>query len=169
MQLPRSDLKEFAVIGLGGNLDQPEQRVVNGYQRLLAVTGIEEVAFSSLYRSRPMGPKDQPDYVNAVLAVETTLRPLDLLDQLQAIELHEGRVRSGERWGARTLDLDLLMYGAQSLEHPRLTVPHKGLSEREFVLYPLFEILPDLKIPGLGSVRELVARCPKNGLERLSS
>ena len=112
-----------------------------------------------------MGPKDQPDYVNAVMAIETSLAPLDLLDLLQSIESLEGRVRLGERWGPRTLDLDLLLYGEQVIQHPRLVVPHPGLAVREFVLHPLAEILPDLEVPGLGRIRELAEQCPDNGIE----
>jgi 2-amino-4-hydroxy-6-hydroxymethyldihydropteridine diphosphokinase len=114
-----------------------------------------------------MGPQDQPDYVNAVMAIETDLEPLALLDRLQAIEVLEGRVRIGERWGPRTLDLDLLVFGNQVIQHPRLTVPHPGLAVREFVLHPLAEILPDLDVPGVGRIRELAEQCPHNGIEVL--
>lgn len=157
----------LCVIGLGGNLDRPSERVRRARIALAATPGVIEVAFSSLYRSRPMGPKDQPDYVNAVMALETMLPPLALLDVLQSIENKEGRVRMGERWGPRTLDLDLLTYGDEVIDHPRLTVPHPGIALREFVLHPLAEILPDLAIPGLGRVRELAAQCPINGIEVL--
>ena len=137
-------------------------------QRLSELPEVEELAFSHLYQSRPMGPESQPDYLNAVMAIETRLPPLDLLDRLQKIELEEGRVRNGERWGPRTLDLDLLVYGDFVIDHPRLKVPHPGLPHREFVLYPLGEILPDLIVPGLGPVRALMDRCPENGIERLA-
>lgn len=157
----------LCVIGLGGNLDHPAERVTRARQALSKTPGISEMAFSSLYQSRPMGPKDQPDYVNAVMAIETDLAPLALLDALQTIELSEGRVRMGERWGPRTLDLDLLIYGDQVIDHPRLTVPHPGVALREFVLHPLAEILPDLMIPGLGQVRDLAEQCPQNGIEVL--
>jgi 2-amino-4-hydroxy-6-hydroxymethyldihydropteridine diphosphokinase len=155
------------VIGLGGNLDAPADRVRRARKALAGSEGIREVAFSSLYRSRPMGPQDQPDYVNAVMAIETDLEPLALLDRLQAIEVLEGRVRIGERWGPRTLDLDLLVFGNQVIQHPRLTVPHPGLAVREFVLHPLAEILPDLDVPGVGRIRELAEQCPHNGIEVL--
>lgn len=122
------------------------------------------MACSSLYRSAPLGPANQPDYVNAVMAVETALAPLALLDALQALETAFGRVRHGERWGPRTLDLDILLYGSEILATDRLTVPHPGLAEREFVLYPLQEIAPDLNIPGLGPLADLVRRCPRRGL-----
>lgn len=153
-----------AYIGLGGNLDQPAGRLRAARAAIAGVEGIRETAFSSLYRSAPMGPAGQPDYVNAVMAIETRLSPLDLLDQLQAIETTFGRVRMGERWGPRTLDLDLLLYGRDILASERLTVPHPGLALREFVLYPLREIASHLDIPGLGPLDDLVRRCPRRGL-----
>lgn len=165
MPPPPEGATTLCVIGLGGNLDAPADRVRRARKALAGSEGIREVAFSSLYKSRPMGPKDQPDYVNAVMAVETDLGPLALLDHLQSLEALEGRVRLGERWGPRTLDLDLLVYGDQVIQHPRLTVPHPGLAVREFVLHPLAEILPDLEVPGMGCVRELAEQCPENGIE----
>jgi 2-amino-4-hydroxy-6-hydroxymethyldihydropteridine diphosphokinase len=153
-----------AYIGLGGNLDDPVGRILAARTHIGTVDGIRETAFSSLYRSAPMGPADQPDYVNAVMAVETKLAPLDLLQELQAIETAFGRVRLGERWGPRTLDLDVLLYGTETIATERLTVPHPGLGVREFVLYPLLEIAPELVIPGLGAVVELTRQCPRRGL-----
>jgi 2-amino-4-hydroxy-6-hydroxymethyldihydropteridine diphosphokinase len=114
-----------------------------------------------------MGPQNQPDYVNAVMCVATGLLPLDLLHCLQNIENEHGRVRIGERWGARTLDLDILIYGDQEIDLLDLTVPHKGLADRSFVLYPLFEIAPQLIVPGKGPIADLVAKCPLSGLRRL--
>lgn len=111
-----------------------------------------------------MGPQDQPDYINAVMAIETQLPPLELLDGLQAIEAAHGRVRQGERWGPRTLDLDLLVYGDREIQSERLTVPHPGISLRRFVLLPLHDIEPHLEIPGLGSLESLLAACPSDGL-----
>lgn len=164
-QPPKAAGPVLAYIGLGGNLDHPAERLLAARRQIGEIPGVREVAFSSLYRSTPMGPSDQPDYVNAVMAVETSLAPFDLLQELQAVETAFGRVRLGERWGPRTLDLDVLLYGAEIIETERLTVPHPGLAEREFVLYPLLEIAPDLVIPGKGSVAELVRNCPRRGLE----
>ena len=113
-----------------------------------------------------MGPQDQPDYVNAVMAVATTLAPLELLRGLQGIENNHGRIR-GERWGARTLDLDILLYGDNIIALPDLTVPHSGLTERAFVLYPLYEIAPQLTIPNKGKLIDLLANCPLAGLKKL--
>lgn len=156
-----------AYIGLGGNLDRPDARIKSARAAIHAISGVSEAGFSSLYQSAPMGPRDQPDFVNAVMAVDTVLAPLDLLDELQAIETAAGRVRQGERWGPRTLDLDLLLFGDCTLHSERLTLPHPGLAEREFVLYPLREIAPELRIPGLGRLADLCAACPARGLKVL--
>nr|WP_235281860.1 2-amino-4-hydroxy-6-hydroxymethyldihydropteridine diphosphokinase [Methyloterricola oryzae] len=154
-----------AYIGLGSNLEHPEDQLRSARKAIAALAGLRELSISSLYRSAPMGPSDQPDYVNAVMAVSTTLEPLQLLDALQAIEQAQGRVRSGERWGPRTLDLDLLLYGEQNIDLPRLNVPHPGLAQREFVLYPLAEIAPpQLNVPGHGALGDLLKQCPDRGI-----
>lgn len=154
----------LAYIGLGGNLGDPVERIRSARRAVGAIPGVRETAFSSVYRSAPMGPKDQPEYANAVIAVETTLAPLDLLWALQAVETAFGRVRIGERWGPRTLDLDILLYGREILNTEHLIVPHPGLADREFVLYPLREIAPELEIPGKGRLDDLARRCPRRGL-----
>jgi 2-amino-4-hydroxy-6-hydroxymethyldihydropteridine diphosphokinase len=157
-------------IGLGGNLADPVRTIHSARQLLVAEENIHELAFSSLYRSSPMGPADQPDYINAVMCIATTLDPLSLLDTLQRIELNHGRVRHGEQWGPRTLDLDMLLYGDVLLEDPRLKLPHPGLTVREFVLYPLSEIAsPDLVIPGKGYLSTFVEQCPRRGLTVLDN
>ncbi|MGR9114830.1 MAG: 2-amino-4-hydroxy-6-hydroxymethyldihydropteridine diphosphokinase [Gammaproteobacteria bacterium] len=156
-----------AYIGLGSNLDDPVQQIRMARVAIAGLNGVEELAFSSLYSSPPMGPQDQPNYINAVMAVQTELTAFDLLHCLQRIELNQGRVREGLRWGARTLDLDLLLYADQQISEPDLQVPHPGMSERAFVLYPLHEIAPNLIIPGKGGVADLVVRCPSDGLHRL--
>ncbi|MGR9044727.1 MAG: 2-amino-4-hydroxy-6-hydroxymethyldihydropteridine diphosphokinase [Gammaproteobacteria bacterium] len=157
-----------AYIGLGSNLDDPKQQIKMGRIALTKLAEVEELAFSSLYRSPPMGPQDQPDYVNAVMAIMTSLSAMGLLHCMQKIELDQGRVRGAIRWGARTLDLDLLLYADQMIENSELTVPHPGMSERAFVLYPLYEIAPNLVIPGKGALADLVARCPLDGLQRIA-
>jgi len=157
----------IAYIGLGSNLQNPSEQIHSARAAIAVVAGIEEQGFSSLYHSAPMGPQDQPDYVNAVMAVATDLSPIELLRALQAIENSHGRVR-GERWGARTLDLDILLYGDQVIELPDLTVPHIGLTERAFVLYPLYEIAPQLIIPNKGRLVDLLKNCPLAGLTRLT-
>ena len=112
-----------------------------------------------------MGPQDQPDYLNAVAALETTLLPHELLDQLQAIETAQGRVRGATRWGSRTLDLDLLLYGNETINDERLVVPHPGMKARSFVLYPLYEIAPGLLLPGGETLASLLNNCPREGLK----
>ncbi|MDD2865031.1 MAG: 2-amino-4-hydroxy-6-hydroxymethyldihydropteridine diphosphokinase [Methylococcales bacterium] len=154
-------------LGLGSNLESPVEQLRAARAAIAAVNGISETGFSSLYRSPPMGGKEQPDYVNAVMAIETELSPLELLTVTQRIENEQGRVRS-ERWGARTLDIDILLFGDEVLNLPDLIVPHYGMAGRAFVLYPLFEIAPDLEIPTHGKLADLVSRCPLDGLERLS-
>ena len=140
--------KVVAYIGLGSNLITPEAQIATARQAINALAHVQEYAFSSLYRSPPMGPQDQPDYVNAVMAVKTDLSPMQLLRCLQKIELDQGRVRKDERWGARTLDLDILLYGEEVIDVPDLIVPHYGLAERAFVVYPLQEIAPTIHVPG---------------------
>ena len=156
-----------AYIGLGSNLEDPIAQINSARLAINQIENVKELTFSSLYHSLPMGPQDQPDYTNAVMGVITTLEPLDLLRSLQTIENAQGRVRKGERWGARTLDLDILLYGNAELDFPDLKVPHVGIAERSFVLYPLQEIAPDLWIPGKAALADLVSQCPLDGLRRL--
>lgn len=163
-----SALAVAAYIGLGSNLDDPIRQIGSARAACAMLPGVTELAFSSLYRSSPMGPQDQPDYINAVMAVASELAAPDLLRQLQRIEREHGRIRTHQRWSARTLDLDLLIYGEQRINTDELTVPHPGLAVRAFVLYPLLEIAPTLVVPGLGRVDELVLNCPRDGLQRLA-
>lgn len=158
-----------AYIALGSNLADPIRQIKTARRSIQRIEGVKELAFSSLYRSPPMGPADQPDYINAVMALQTTLSAMALLAELQRIEAQQGRLRTGTRWGPRTLDLDLLLYGQEQMATERLTVPHPGLSQRAFVLYPLQEIAPDLIIPAQGRLEDLVKKCPPEGLERMES
>ncbi|CAJ1780776.1 2-amino-4-hydroxy-6-hydroxymethyldihydropteridine diphosphokinase [Aeromonas dhakensis] len=151
-------------VAIGSNLADPVGQARRAIAALATLPDSVLVQASSLYSSRPMGPADQPDYVNAVARLNTRLAPLALLDQLQKIELEQGRVRKDERWGPRTLDLDLLLYGDQVINSERLIVPHYGMQEREFVLLPLAEIAPALVLPCGTPLAQLVARCPRNGL-----
>ena len=154
-------------IGIGSNLDEPLQHVKQAISELRQLAHSEYIATSALYRSSPMGPADQPDYINAVSLLQTDLVPLELLDQLQSIERAHGRVRDGQRWGPRPLDLDILLYGEKIINETRLRVPHPGLHERSFVLYPLQDINPALVIPGDGPLAMLIDQCPHFALERL--
>lgn len=154
-------------IGIGSNLDQPFDHVTQAIQDLKALPDSDYMATSALYRSAPMGPADQPDYINAVSFLQTRLAALDLLTELQAIEHAHGRIRDAQRWGPRSLDLDLLLYGEKIINDARLQVPHPGLHERSFVLYPLQDINPDLVIPAYGPLDSLIKQCPPIELERL--
>ena len=158
--------KVVAYLGLGSNLQTPILQLQSARNAIQEMDAIEEISFSSLYRSPPMGPEDQPDYVNAVMGIYTTLEALSLLSAMQQIENEQGRVRS-QRWGARTLDIDILLYGDQQIHLVELTVPHIGIKERAFVLYPLFEIAPNLVIDNQKLI-DMVNTCPLNGLERIA-
>ncbi len=134
------------VIGLGANLNNPQQQVFDACNELLQHPDIQQFQVSSLYSSTPMGPRDQPDYVNAVATFNTSLAAHALLDLLQHIEKLHGRVRH-QHWGPRTLDLDLLFYGNEHINDERLTVPHPGMLEREFVVVPFAELRPNYILP----------------------
>jgi len=158
-----------AYIGLGSNLNGPRQQILLGLSALDELPGCRVRTCSSIYRSEPMGPPNQPDYVNAVAAVDTQLEPLELLEQLQAVERQQGRVDGGEHWGPRILDLDLLLYDNLQIDTEVLVVPHPGLHQRAFVLYPLAEIAPGLTIPGLGSLPDLMKNCPVGNMQKLEA
>ncbi|WCE29216.1 2-amino-4-hydroxy-6-hydroxymethyldihydropteridine diphosphokinase [Vibrio sp. SCSIO 43137] len=151
-------------IAVGSNLSDPVQQAKQAIDALKKLPDSQFIQASSLYSSKPMGPEDQPDYINAVVQIETQLSPTDLLDQTQRIELEHGRVRKDERWGPRTLDLDILLYGEQIIETERLTIPHYGMKTREFVLYPLAEITPNLILPDGSELQVLLQSVARNGL-----
>jgi 2-amino-4-hydroxy-6-hydroxymethyldihydropteridine diphosphokinase len=155
-------------IGLGSNLADPEAQVKSAITDIDRLSAVQFLRSSSLYKSPPMGPQDQPDYINAVIEVQTHLSAHELLDYLQKIEQQHGRLRQ-RHWGERTLDLDLLIFGENQIDDERLQVPHPGIAERSFVLYPLAEIAPELVIPGLGEIRTLLKHCPVNGLIRIEN
>ncbi|WP_416413111.1 2-amino-4-hydroxy-6-hydroxymethyldihydropteridine diphosphokinase [Pantoea sp. App145] len=134
-------------LALGSNLADPLHQVDAALAALDAIPQTRRVATSSLYRTPPYGPPDQPDYLNAVVALETGLSAESLLDQTQRIELEHGRVRKAERWGPRTLDLDILLFGDTVISTPRLTVPHYDMHNRAFMLLPLLELAPQLTFP----------------------
>lgn len=156
-----------AYIGIGSNMDEPVTHVVQAIAELDDIPGCCCVRYSSLYRTAPMGPTDQADFINAVAAVDTTLTALQLFERLQDLERRHGRVRSEPRWGPRSLDLDLLIYGAARIDGWDLTVPHPGMLQRDFVLYPLHEIAPDLQLPDHGPIADHLPQCISHGLERL--
>ena len=157
-----------AFVALGANLGDPRAQIERAVAALSQLPNSRLIACSPLYGSIPMGPSDQPDYVNGVAWLETDLTAHELLDQTQRIELEHGRVRKAERWGPRTLDLDLLLFGNQQVADSRLTVPHYGMKERAFVLVPLFDLAPDLQLPCGSWLRDLVASCDRSGLMPLA-
>jgi len=161
--------KHIVYIGIGSNLAEPLSQVRQAINQLMDLKQSEFIAGSSLYTSKPMGPQDQPDYVNAVVSIRTRLTPIQLLDELQGLETEHGRLRQGPRWGARTLDLDILLFDEKTINSDRLIVPHPGLHVRPFVLYPLHEINAELYIPGKGLLTDLLAHCPPDGLKKIKT
>ena len=156
-----------AYIGVGSNLAGPREQVLAALERLAQLPRSRLVLTSRLYASRPFGPVAQPDFVNAVAGILTQLDSLALLDELLGIQVAMGRPPQHERWGPRIIDLDLLGFAHERRSDARLTLPHVGIVERNFVLYPLAEIAPDLELPGLGRVAALVARVTPEGLTPL--
>ena len=151
-------------LGLGANLGDPAATLSAALDALRRWPETQVLATSRLYRSAPMGPPDQPDYCNAVVRVATTLSPEAVLSQIQQTEQAFGRDRTGERWGARSLDIDLLLYGNQRIATPALTVPHAGLAQRAFVLLPLLDVAPTLVLPDGSSLAALAAAIDQAGI-----
>jgi 2-amino-4-hydroxy-6-hydroxymethyldihydropteridine diphosphokinase len=156
-----------AYIGIGSNLHDPQAQVLRACEGLKTLAATRLLRVSPLYRSKPFGPVAQADFVNAVAAILTQLDARDLLQRLLALEGSLGRPAARERWGPRIIDLDLLVYGRERRQEAGLTLPHPGIVERNFVLYPLADLAPDLDVPGLGRVAELKGRLAPLGLERL--
>ena len=156
-----------AYIGIGSNLDNPVAQVLEAVEEMEMIPDTILVARSSLYRGRPMGPEEQPDYVNAVVSLDTLLSADELLGALIAIEDMQGRTRDGEKWGPRIIDLDLLLYGNSTIDTATLTVPHPGMHERDFVIVPLEEVAGNVKIPGRGFLYSLINKCKSHSLKKL--
>jgi 2-amino-4-hydroxy-6-hydroxymethyldihydropteridine diphosphokinase len=152
-----------AYIGVGSNLGDSLARVEAAFEALARVPQMRLIARSRLYRTRPFGPVAQDDFINAVAGVLTQRSAGELLQALRDIEAAAGRLRA-ERWGPRTLDLDLLVYGDRRIAEPDLLVPHPGIAERGFVLRPLNDVAPTLDVPGVGRVDELLRRLPDDGV-----
>jgi 2-amino-4-hydroxy-6-hydroxymethyldihydropteridine diphosphokinase len=156
-----------AYVALGSNLDDPPRQIATAFERLAAVEGCRLVARSRLYRTAPLGPQDQPEFVNAAAGLLTVLEPRELLRALKRIEIELGRAQPVVRWGPRRIDLDLLLLDDVRMAQPELTIPHPGLTRRNFVLYPLRDIAPELLVPGEGRVDVLAARAGSKGLALL--
>ncbi len=147
-----------AYVGIGSNLESPLEQVAQAIVSIRQLPDSVLISVSGQYRSPPMGPVEQPDYINAVAAMLTQNSAHHLLTQLQDIERQQGRVRDGERWGPRTLDLDLLAYAGQIIDEEDLTVPHPGIAERNFVLLPWQEITPKYRLPGRADIATMAAQ-----------
>ena len=143
-------------IAIGSNLASPLEQVNAAIRALADIPDSRVASVSSLYRTPPLGPQDQPDYLNAAVALETSLAPEALLDHTQRIELQQGRERKAERWGPRTLDLDIMLFGDAVINTERLTVPHYDMKNRGFMLWPLFEIAPELVFPDGDSLQKIL-------------
>lgn len=146
----------IAYIALGSNLASPLEQVNAALKAIADIPDSRIVAVSSFYRTPPLGPQDQPDYLNAAVALDTALAPEELLNYTQRIERQQGRERKAERWGPRTLDIDIMLFGDKIINTERLTVPHYDMKNRGFMLWPLFEVAPELIFPdGLTLLQQL--------------
>lgn len=156
-------------IGLGSNLDGPETQIKKALEALQDLPSTKLLSTSSLYGSKPLGPINQPDFINAVCSVDTSLTPLSLLEALRQIEHSQGRVRSVQRWGPRIIDMDILLYGKRRVELEDLVIPHREIPNRNFVLCPLIEITHDLYVPGMGLAKDMLASIGMDGLNQINS
>jgi 2-amino-4-hydroxy-6-hydroxymethyldihydropteridine diphosphokinase len=158
-----------AYVALGSNLDDPQRQIALAFEALAQLADCRLCARSRLYATKPLGPQDQPDFINAVAGMLTRLDADAFLERLQGIEQAMGKQSPEQRWGARRIDLDLLVFGNSSVDEPSLRLPHPGVSTRNFVLYPLLDIAPELSIPGHGRVAELAMRAGTDGIVLLVS
>lgn len=154
-------------ISVGANLNNPRKQVQMAIANLVKLPATTLLIHSSFYQSQPLGPQNQPDYINAVAALETTLLPYELLRTLQELEKQQGRQRNGARWGPRVIDLDILLYGDSQIQNDDLIIPHPQLTWREFVLYPLAEIAKNLILPTGESILTLKSQCSIKGIIKL--
>jgi len=151
-------------IALGANLGNPLKQAQDAIESIHQLPSTKVIQTSPFYRSKPLGPQNQPDYLNAVIKAVTELSPIDLLDGLQQIEKDLGRVRKADRWGPRTLDLDILLYDNIQMNSERLTIPHYDMKNREFVLYPLYDLDPQLILPDQTRLSDLLINLPLNNM-----
>jgi 2-amino-4-hydroxy-6-hydroxymethyldihydropteridine diphosphokinase len=157
-----------AYVAVGANLDDPLARVRESFAHLAAIRATKLVSTSRLYRTAPLGPQEQPDFINAAVGLLTQLTASELLIELKTLERAHGRVTPVVRWGPRRIDFDLLVFGTERIDSETLTVPHPGVPTRNFVLYPLLDFAPELFVPGHGRVRELASRVSADGLSALA-
>lgn len=154
----------IAYIALGANLGNPLKQAHDAIEAIKQLPQTQLLQISPFYRSKPLGPQNQPDYLNAVIKLTTLLSPTTLLSVLQRIEKQLGRVRKANRWGPRTLDLDILLYDKLIINSENLIIPHYDMQHREFVLYPLFDIAPELILPDQTPLAELIKLVSKNNM-----
>ena len=152
-------------IGLGSNIEQPYLQIKNAIIALGDLPAITVIRDSGYFKSKPMGPEDQPDYVNAVVEIETSMDAAELLKHCQLIEKQQGRIKS-RHWGERTIDLDILLYADQQIKTRELCVPHPGICQRDFVFMPLLKLNPDIKVPGAGLLNDIVKIVEKPTVEK---
>ena len=153
-------------VALGSNLGDREAHLIQGAKDIEELQDCSGLVMSSLYETEPMGPQDQPDYLNSVCSFDCELEPPVLMREMKLIERQHGRVQSTERWRARPLDLDIILFGDRSLNTEELVIPHPGLAKRSFVLWPLAELNESLSIPGFGSIQQLMENCDHLGIRR---
>lgn len=151
----RAVKKNIVYIGLGSNLDEPYLQIKSAIKAIGNLSGTEIIQDSGYFKSKPMGPEDQPDFLNAVVEIKTTLTAKELLSQCQLIEKQQGRIKT-RHWGERSIDLDILLYADQQLEMEKLTIPHPGICKRDFVYLPLLKIDQSINIPGKGLLAEII-------------
>ena len=163
-----------AYIGIGSNLENPRQQIAQAIKALQLIAEDGKINCSSIYQSTAMTNQEctaqitkQQDYLNAAVCINTKKSALELLEDLKKIEISQGRERKTERWAARTLDLDLLLFDDQIIDHPCLTVPHYGLTQRNFVIYPLVDLDANLMLPNGTTIRELYQACSSTGIQKI--
>ncbi len=159
--------ESLVYVGLGSNLSNPLEQIATAIETIKASDLFQNIRTSSLYRSTPMAGMKQPDYINAVVSFTTILTPHELLDTLQQIENQQGRVRTDVRWSPRTLDLDILLIDQLQINDERLTIPHPGIHDRNFVILPLSELDPDLSLPDNTHLSYLLAQSTTEGIEKI--
>lgn len=161
-----NDVKQRVYVALGSNLGEREQHIKTACQEIAQLPGCGDFRCSSIFETDPMGPQNQPDYLNAVCEFEYSGSAHGLLEELQIIEKAHGRVKTTKRWTARPLDLDIVLFGEQQINEPDLQIPHVGVAERSFVIWPLLELQADLCIPGVGAVADLKKQCQEFGIQK---
>lgn len=161
-----SNSESICFIGIGSNLNSPVKQIEKAFKLISTYSKIKIISKSSMYISKPLEFKDQPDYINCVISVVTKLTPYELLKTLQEVERNQGRVRK-EKWGARTIDLDILLYGNEKISDKELTIPHPEIYKRHFVVYPLAEISNNLVFPDNQHISEVIKKCPVCELKKI--